>query len=885
MSDSVLISCSPVLDRYLRDHAELSKDRQPWRHIQCRQDFEQAVLPLLSMRDEPGFMSALRRLRTGQQMQFIYRELHGVGTLQERMRELSDFADVCVEAVLHWLDPEDRWGLIVFALGKLGGHELNLSSDIDLVVSCVDASHAEQAQRCMQQFIRIMAAATADGFVFRVDLRLRPWGEGSALVVSLPALESYYERHGRDWERYAWIKARVIAGRLEEAEGFLRRLRPFVYRRYLDMAAVHGLSHMKAQIEREERRADVLNIKTGKGGIREVEFVVQAFQLLRGGMDGALQTSSILAALDVLEQRPWLPVSVVQQLRQDYLWLRRLEHLIQAQEDQQTQLLPRDEQMRTRLIRVLGYESWSVFELELDRCQERVHDVFCSVIAEPAHLIMDVDPEFRDLWLGILDQPVAWLAGFGVDADAWNELLVSFRKTRALRALSAVARGRLDDFMARLLQQATQLGCTADALRSVLNWVEQVAGRSVYLLQTGQTADGLLRLLRMGQQSPGLLDMLGRYPAVLDDVLSGPVLAKLPTLEEFRQDLGERLIRLPEQDTESILRTLRWFHKAHLIRIAQAEIEHQCTFRDVSEALCCLAEAILEQVVFHARRTLEARYGLLATSFDFMIIAYGKLGSRELGYASDLDLVFIYEATGNDQSSAGQGPDPAVAAARLGQTIIHFLSAPMAEGTLYEVDMQLRPSGHSGLLVSSWKAFIAYQSEKAWIWEHQALVKARPVFGSMARQEQFTHLRHSLLMRARNPIQLARELTGMRQKMRQHGKKAVRHGAELFDIKHDPGGLVDLEFMVQWVVLSQAHDVPVLATETHTGTLLALMGALGLFSRPRMEALLAAWSQYHQLLHQRGLLQKSSVVLASEVGSWPAVVQKQWEEWLGSQDW
>ncbi len=884
MWDKTLIASSPVLDRYLQSHPDVATETSLWNTIQTRQSFEQAVGLLQSISEEQGYMSALRQLRTEQQMRFIYRELYAIGSLQERMRELSDFADVCVKAVLRWIDPDDRLGLIVFALGKLGGGELNLSSDIDLVVSCVDASHADKAQRAIQQFVRIMTTPTADGFVFRVDLRLRPWGDGSALVVSLPALESYYERHGRDWERYAWIKARVISGRIEEGEEFLRRLRPFVYRRYLDMAAVHGLSHMKAQIEREERRTHGQNIKTGRGGIREVEFVVQAFQLLRGGMDGALQVSSILTVLHVLEQRPWLPKTIIEQLRQDYLCLRRLEHLIQAQEDQQTQQLPQDEWARSGIIRVLGHDSWQHFERDLSQCQDRIHAVFHSVITEPADQTVDIEPEFRDLWLGVLDQPVAWLSGFAVEAEAWLEALKVFRSARALRALSAVARGRLDDFMARLLRQATTLGCTAEALIHVLNWVEQVAGRSVYLLQAGQTTDGLIRLLRMGQQSPGLLELLGRYPAVLDEVLTGSVLPQLPTREELRRDLAERLIRLPEQDTESILRTVRWFHKAHLIKIALSEMEHQCDFRDVSEALCALAEAILEKIVFYARRSLEARYGALLTSFEFMIVAYGKLGSRELGYASDLDLVFIYKPVQNQSVMAGQESEPAMGAARLGQTIIHFLTAPMAEGTLYEVDMQLRPSGHSGLLVSSWNAFVSYQSEKAWLWEHQALVKARPVIGPMHLCEQFASLRHSLLVRARDLVQLTTELTAMRLKMLQQGKHAVRHGHEVFDIKHDSGGLVDLEFMVQWGVLSRAHVAPTLTQTTHTGQLLVMMGALGLFPKSQTDALLAAWSQYHQLLHQRGLLQKSAIIPISEVGSWPVVVQKQWELWLGRQD-
>ncbi len=841
--------------------------------------------------NELQFMAQLRRLRIREQARFVYRELTNQASMPERMQELSDFADACLGVALEWLESQGgASGLIIFALGKLGGQELNLSSDVDLVFACADGADLRGLIVQAQRLIRLVHTLTGDGQVFRVDMRLRPWGEGSALVSTAAAMEAYYEQHGRDWERYAWIKARIIAGDRLEGTALLQRLQPFVYRRYLDVAAVQSLSTMKGLIEREERRRSPLNLKTGVGGIREIEFVVQAFQLLRGGTDRPLQVASTLRALAVLQERNWLESATVRQLQQDYIFLRRLEHALQAQEDQQTQTIPPDTECQRRLARIMDFTDWEACRMALEAVQQRVHQVFCSVIVEPSRVAQEVEPEYVDLWRGDLELPLQWLQERGVaEADAWWRALQALSVSRSVRLLSAQSAERLDCFIGRLLAWAIETKSTVTTLQRVLDWVQSIASRSVYLLLVVQMPQGMERMFRLAAMSPWIMQQMSQYPALLEEVLTTPVWTEIPEQDQWRKELDQLLLRLPEADSEATLRALRIFQKQQVVHLARAEIEQCLGAEAISQALTRLAEVLIERTAQLATQVMVQRYGLPpAGVVDFMVIAYGKLGSREMGYASDLDLVFVYAGSAQDLTQAETPLDISSFYMRLGQKMIHLLTAPMADGILYCVDMRLRPSGNAGLLVTSWSAYATYQNEAAWVWEHQALVRARPIYGTVVFVQQFDQLRQQILQRQRHPQALAHAVLEMREKMRQH-QISKRHLAKTADpdVKHQAGGLVDIEFMVQYAVLRYAAGIPALTQSTQTATLLQLLQQALAGENPAygemIPVLLQAWGVYHALQHRQAI-QPESVCFREEIGDWPQRVQSVWNRWFSTED-
>ncbi len=823
--------------------------------------------------DVDGLGVTLRRLRRREMLRIAWRDIAGHADLWQTTAELSALAEACIRGALarlqDWLQAE--WGvptgaasgqpqqLVVLGMGKLGAHELNFSSDIDLIFAYPESGETQGAARTRsneefftrlgRDLIRMLDENTAEGFVFRVDMRLRPFGGSGALVLSFAAMENYYQVHGRDWERYALIKARPVAGRLEDGERLLDLLRPFIYRRYLDYGAFAALREMKAMVAAEVQRKGMAdNVKLGAGGIREVEFIGQAFQLIRGGREPALQQREIRRVLAWLAEQDYLPRYVVAQLLDAYVFLRDSEHRLQEYRDQQTHSLPTDETARQRLAYSMGCETWDDFIPVLRGHMARVHSHFEQVFEAPQ--TGDGKAALDALWQGTLDDDAAQTAlreaGFD-DTEAVLRQITALRDSSRYRALHRTGRERMDRLMPLLLGAAGAHDEADVVLQRLLKLIEAVARRSAYLSLLVEHPLALSQLVRLCAASPWIAARLVQFPLLLDELLDARSLYAPASRDELAAELQRRLDAVPDGDLEQAMDALRQFKQAAVLCVAAADVMDAVPLMVVSDHLSHIAEVILEQVLELAWADLQRRYGkpsvagnALGEEKGFAIVAYGKLGGIELGYGSDLDMVFLHASNDAAPISSAVTAGPKVVAdavfyARLGQRIIHFLTALTPAGTLYEVDMRLRPSGASGLLVVGLPGFEDYQKNKAWIWEHQALVRARVVAGDGAVAKEFRRVRHEVLTRERDPLLLQKEVREMRERMRDN---LGHESAGRFDLKQGRGGIADIEFMVQFGVLRWAREAPDLTDFTDNVRLLAGLAAHG-FSIPRNVACLA----------------------------------------------
>ncbi len=800
---------------------------------------------LVDATDEERLAIALRQFRRREMVRIAWRDLAGLAGLTETLGDLTDLADVAVNAALHRLHAwqSQRYGeprsadgqpqrLVVLGMGKLGGRELNFSSDIDLILTYPQQgetdgpraiSNEEFFRRLGQRLSKVLAEITAEGFVFRVDLRLRPFGDSGPLALSFAAFEDYYQHHGRDWERYAMIKARVIAGDPEAGEQLLAGLRPFVYRRYLDYHAFEALRDMKAMIAQEvERKGMQRNIKLGPGGIREIEFIGQAFQLIYGGREPALRERSILQVLDMLAASGRLPETAVDSLQAAYDFLRRVENRLQAWADRQTHDLPDDELAKVRLAFAMGYPGWGAFTQELARHVEAVTQQFTLVFGGAEESSTETAAGLAGLWSGDCDEeralPLLAEHGFQEPARAWNRLR-ALREGFTYRTMSLRGRERLDTLMPRVLEAVAATAQPTATLERILNLLEAVARRSVYLALLTDQPQALMQLVKLFAASGWIAQHLTRYPLLLDDLLNPAVLYAPLDRPQLALELTQQLQRAPADDPEEILNALRYFKQTQVLRVAAADVSGAMPLMIVSDYLTEIAEVLLRKVLELAWADLLPRFGQprcvvegVERDAQFAIVAYGKLGGIELNYGSDLDLVFLHDSTGSRQLTAGPRLiDNAAFFAKLVQRIIYFLTTRTGAGELYEVDTRLRPSGRAGLLVSSFEAFAEYQHQQAWTWEHQALVRARVVAGPAMLAKRFQAIRGDILQRERDPTTLRQEVREMRERMRAELDAST---AEVFDLKQGRGGIADIEFVVQYAVLANVSHYPELLTYT-----------------------------------------------------------------------
>ncbi|MDB9957755.1 bifunctional [glutamate--ammonia ligase]-adenylyl-L-tyrosine phosphorylase/[glutamate--ammonia-ligase] adenylyltransferase [Oceanospirillaceae bacterium] len=870
--------------------------------------------------NETQLNRCLRQFRKAHQVRLIWRNRCCLGTSQELVEELSNLADICVGEALTWLhqDSIKQWGqptsldgqpqeLVVLGMGKLGGKELNLSSDIDLIFSFPAGGQTQGGRRSIdnqqffirlgQRLIQTIDLVTADGFVFRVDMRLRPYGASGALSLSFDAMEIYYQQQGREWERYAFIKARVIAGNQDQGRVLLELLRPFVYRRYLDFSAIESLRSLKQMIASEVRRRGLhQNVKLGAGGIREVEFIAQAFQLIRGGRDIRLQTSSLMSVLDLLPETAGLASEEVETLRQHYWYLRDVEHALQAVEDQQTQDLPAQKSEQARLAFALGFFCWNDLQTKINLARDFIHQQFELVVAlKEDDKVQGQDHQLIQLWEEISHsarqeeqftlqsqwQDILSQAGFA-DADNILQHLWSLHQSRSAQTMQPVAQERLAKLMPKILQISAQQNDSALTLSRVLVLIEAVLRRSVYLVLLLENPTALKLLVELCSASSWFSDFLARQPSLLDELLDVNSLFNVPDAVELKQELAQNLLRLPEDDTEQLMEALRHFKHAHLLRIAAQEVTGRLPLMKVSDQLTYVAEAVVAQVQYLSWRELSLRHGHPQNehgpSDDFIVVGYGKVGGWELSYGSDLDLVFIYDMPSQAETDGPKPISNSVFFTRLGQRMINYLNTLTAAGQLYEVDMRLRPDGAKGLLVSTLTAFTQYQLHEAWTWEHQALVRARPLSGSHQLSNDFIAVRKHILSQVRNSASVKQDVVKMREKMRhQLASKPNADGQTLkFHLKHDEGGIVDIEFMVQYGVLAYAHQCQALLSYTDNIRILDAFEKQLILSTSDAHDLREAYQKMRAAEHRLTLQNKAGEVSVDDLQEHRSKVKNIW---------
>ena len=860
---------------------------------------------------EDELVLRLRRLRQREMVRIAWRDLTGRADLEGTVTELSAFCEAVLQetlSVLHrWQcrkygEPRDRGGapqsLVVVAMGKLGARELNFSSDIDLVFAFPENGETTGGRRTLtnqeffirlgQRLIRVLETATAEGFVFRVDMRLRPFGGSGPLAVSFGAMEDYYQTHGRDWERYAWLKARPVAGDPAAGARLMRLLGPFVYRRYLDYGAYQALRDMKARVDQEvARRGLEHNVKLGRGGIREVEFIAQAFQLIRGGREPALRETRLRVVLDRLAAGGQLPAEVVAGLKKAYVFLRNTEHRLQEADDRQTQTLPGDEAGRQRLAAAMGFGEWPGFEAELAGHREYVATHFAQVFAAPEEEEGEARASpLQAVWSASLDEAErrALLAQAGFpEPEPVLALLDRLHDSYPVRTMSHHGRERLDRLVPLLLEAVGRDPDPPTTLERLLGLVERVARRSVYLSLLAEHPVALEQLVKLCAASPWISAHLTRFPILLDELLDPRTLYDPPDRAGLVRELEVLLDNVEAGDTEQEMDTLRLYAQTNTLRVAAADIVGVLPLMKVSDHLSDLAEVILEGCLRLAWRDVAGRYGTPAYTADgerhqagFLIVAYGKLGGLELGYGSDLDVVFLHGSRGADQhTEGGKETDNDTFFARLGKRLTHLITTPTAAGTVYEMDYRLRPSGASGLLVSAMDAFEDYQERRAWTWEHQALVRARPVVGEEALKARFEAIRQAVLCRPRDGAALREEVRQMRERMRRELSKG---DDSRFDLKQDRGGIADIEFMVQYGVLLWAFEHPAVARYTDNIRILEAFSRAGLMAAGDADLLADAYRAYRGRGHRCALQQVPAVVGGGELRDYREGVGAIWDK-------
>lgn len=850
--------------------------------------------------DEADLRQRLRRLRQREMLRIAWRDLAGWADLDETLSTLTALADGCLDGALRHLhawqarqlgEPCDAAGrpvqLVVLGMGKLGGGELNFSSDIDLIFAFEHAgtcsgprglSNEEFFLRLARRLIGALDDLEAGGRVFRVDMRLRPFGSSGPLVASFDAMEDYYQSHGRDWERYALIKARPVAGDIEAGDRLLERLRPFVFRRYLDFGAIEALRNMKALIVEQVRRDGLDDhVKLGAGGIREVEFIGQVHQLIRGGREPDLRCRGLRPLLRLLRERGHLPPAAVDELLAGYAFLRQFENRLQMLQDRQTHRIPGDPLDQTRLALAMGHADWTTCHQALTDWRARVHGHFNELLGAP-----DTAAPDHPLWPDRLEQAGAAdeLRALGLD-DPEQALahLRALRDGRAYRVASATARQRLTALLPGLLRAAAVTERPTLTLGRLCTLLDAVATRSVYLAMLLEHPPAQEHLARLMAASAWVADWITRHPVVLDELLDARTLYRPLDPAQIERELDRALAGVDADDLETAMNVLRDHRYAAALHVAAAEIGDLLPPAQAPKALTATAEALLRRALTLARAPLERRHGLPRRAGEagqeapLLVLGYGRLGSGELNYESDLDLVFLHDG------SAGQTDGPAPLAnetwfARVVQRLTHVLTTLTPAGRLYEIDVRLRPSGNAGPLVTSLSGFEAYQREDAWTWEHQALVRARPVAGDDGLARRFEAVRRQVLCRPRDTVRLRQDVADMRRRIRD-GKGLPAQG---FDLKLSPGGRVDVEFIAQYLVLAHAHAEPVLTEPRGTADILSLAGERGLLTADTAAALGEAFVALCALERRQTLDGAGSVVDPQRVAPQQAAISAAWRE-------
>lgn len=905
-SEFVAASCArtpQLLDRLLAD-GQLTR-------ALTGEDFAHDLSSSVSGASEIELMDSLRRFRRRHMVRIAWRDIAGWASLDETLAELTALADACIRfayenayaaLVVRYGTPRgehsgDPQPLLIFGMGKLGGGELNFSSDIDLVYlypedgqtdGARSVDNAEFFLRLGQKIAQLLSAPTAEGFVYRVDLRLRPFGDSGRVAVSFGAFENYLQQHGRDWERYAYVKARAITAAEHYPSLYEEVLRPFVYRRYLDFSVFESLRDMKSMIAREvERRELQDNVKLGPGGIREIEFIVQAFQLIRGGADRRLQRRELREVLPLLVGQRLLRAEVVSELLDSYGFLRVLENRLQEWNDEQTHQLPEEDAARQRLAESMSLADWAALQTQIERHRERVARHFSQAVfgpvaeaqgsADRALRVIEADATAEEREQSLL------ALGFA-DAVPIRSALDAMRESTYYRRLDATGQRRLHELMPRLLRLVARCENALVTFGRLTKILEMIGGRTVYLALLNENRNALKRLVELVSRSQFLTDQIAMHPLLLDELIDERLIDEPPTRARFEEEIATRRAAIQGEDAERQVEVLRQFQRAALFRVAVADLTGRLPLMKVSDRLTDIAELIVREALALAREQTVAKHGEplcveadgTTRTAEMIVVAYGKLGGLELGYGSDLDLVFLHDSAGDSPRTSGaQSVENTVYFQRLAQRLVHLLTVHTSAGRLYEVDTRLRPGGNRGLIAQTLQSFRDYEFEEAWTWEHQSLLRARAVAGEPTLCAQFEEARIEVLRNAVKRDALKSEVRNMRAKMRDNLSKAK---AGQFDIKQDAGGVADLEFLVQYWMLEWADRYPEIVIFSDNIRQLESLASGNLVPQRRVDFLVDTYRRYRERLHRLSLAGHGNVVDATEFVAERKGVVEIWDE-------
>ena len=876
---------SRYLNRLLAARPELAEELEghgPWPLAADELRIWLAAAPL----DEETLKPALRRMKQRAYVRIAAADLGGRATLTEVTAAMSAIADVAVETALavsaqalstRYGTPRNAAGveqqLIVVGMGKLGGRELNVSSDIDLIFvypedgdtdGAKSISNFEYFGRLGKALIAAIAEVTGDGQVFRVDMRLRPNGDSGPLVCSFDMLESYFVTQGREWERYAWIKARPMTGDRHDDLEAIRR--PFVFRKYLDFGTIDAMRGLHAQIRREVAKKDMANnVKLGPGGIREIEFIAQVFQLIRGGRDRTLQIKPTLQVLRLLVERGQLSLDAVTELAAAYDFLRRLEHRLQYLDDAQTHSLPEKPDDQAIIALAMGFASFEALLMELDDHRQNVTRHFEAVFADPNAR----DHALDNVWSGS-DGHADELArlGFG-DVAAACQRLAAIRGGARYQQLADVAKTRFDALVPRVIEAAAKTADADATLTRCLDLMEAVSRRAAYLALLLQYPQTLEKLAQIAGSSSWAAEYLQRHPVLLDELLDPRILEAAPDWAAFRAQLDAQLDDV-EPDMERQMDLMREAHHAQVFRLLTQDVFGVLTLERLSDHLSELADIVLQLTIKYVWRKLAKRH---RDEPRFAVVSYGKLGGKELGYASDLDMIFLFD---DDDQDAAQ------IYSRLATRLNTWLSSQTSAGMLFETDLRLRPNGDSGLVVTSLEAFRQYQLESAWAWEHQALTRARFSAGDRTIGDAFEKIRIEILQKERDLGELKRQVIEMRHKMYDAHATKGDECETAFNLKHDPGGLIDVEFIVQALVLGHSREHPDLTANRGNIALLKMAADAGLIPADLADAVRDAYREYRRLQHALRLNNAGSRVDRALVADKATAVTALWRHVFGN---
>ena len=910
-----LVACSPFAAKVVMRNWEWFTQNQESLQQLPDASFLERFSAEVASSNEPieAVQQQLRQCRHRYMVQILWREVTGTATLDDTLVSLSYLADRLLDAAARYAERllHERHGvmrgatgdpvsLVILGMGKLGGHELNFSSDIDLIFLYPEAAESdgerslsapEYFSRVSRNIVALLDEATADGFAFRIDTRLRPFGDSGPPVLSFAALESYLLQHGRDWERYAYVKARIVGHQppaVVAAELYGDLIRPFVFRRYLDYGVFESLRKMHALISVEVTRRDMAdNVKLGPGGIREIEFIVQSLQLVRGGSQPELQERGLQKVMPRLVGDRGLTQGAADSLLEAYSFLRRIENFIQAIRDQQTHELPTDRIDRARLCAAMRFPNWTALRSALDAHRAEVSRQFEAIafregteVAKDAFRDKSEDVWSRDASADEWEQFLA-VEGFG-QADVLALELQNFSCASATKQIDSISRQRLRQFMPNLLSLLRARQQPVVALTRSLLVVEKVLRRSAYLALLNENEAALSRLVELCEKSAYVAEQLARYPVLLDELLDPRIYTGELSRMSLTADLRQRLTNC-HADAEAQMETLGQFQRANQFRIAVADFYGTLPIMKVSDALTELAETVIQQAVQVAWQDLVRIHGVPTyvagdetRQAGFGVIAYGKLGGLELSYGSDLDIVFLHDSCGKQQVTDGARPlDNSMFFNRLVRRIVHFLTSQTGSGTMYEIDMRLRPDGQSGLLVTSVDAFERYQQDNAWSWEHQALLRARPVAGSEGIAEEFERIRKETLKNLVRRESLRDDVVSMRRRMRRELDKS---NASLFDIKQGQGGIGDIEFIVQYLVLRFAEEHPSVTDYSDNIRQLEALADTGCLSIEVVTRLQDIYRAYRLRVHHLVLNNHKPLVPAEEFEDERNYVRSIWRE-------